>query len=321
MCTPPTPHPPDTHLGTTVLTCMSFSWLWCSKINTRSWSSSTVPWRRLFSSTMALRRCSSSCFLSVSILIWKGSWEWVGRIKEPQEARLNCDLFSVWKTAALLFIGKEAETGETACTCNQRLAPEESEWNKSVCLPPHPLHKLAEEEWEEETLEGWNVCCQAKEEEARGKVRPLCSLEFPRDKAKEGHPVPLPGHWRITLLHSRIQGLQNTGLLIFFFSKHGEFPKSSFRVWEQWSVLQEKGSENLVELWACKYVRQSPFTIPDKDPPNPFSSYRQQTVFGNLQAGHKRDSTQSPAICYRDLVFSGIMLPYVEILSNYQGHW
>lgn len=56
-------------LPVSLLTCRSLSWLCLSRMRTRSCSSSTVPWRRSFSSIMALRRCSSSRFLSVSILI------------------------------------------------------------------------------------------------------------------------------------------------------------------------------------------------------------------------------------------------------------
>lgn len=61
-----------------LLTCRSLSWLCLSRMRTRSCSSSTVPWSRSFSSIMALRRCSSSRFLSVSILICRGMRAGVG---------------------------------------------------------------------------------------------------------------------------------------------------------------------------------------------------------------------------------------------------
>lgn len=61
-----------------LLTCKSLSWLCLSRMRTRSCSSSTVPWSKSFSSIMALRRCSSSRFLSVSILICGGKRGGVG---------------------------------------------------------------------------------------------------------------------------------------------------------------------------------------------------------------------------------------------------
>jgi len=61
-----------------LLTCRSLSWLCLSRMRTRSCSSSTVPWSRSFSSITALRRCSSSRFLSVSILICGGKRSGVG---------------------------------------------------------------------------------------------------------------------------------------------------------------------------------------------------------------------------------------------------
>lgn len=67
-----TPFPPSSLSCCCLLTCRSLSWLCLSRMRTRSCSSSTVPWSRSFSSIMALRRCSSSRFLSVSILICRG---------------------------------------------------------------------------------------------------------------------------------------------------------------------------------------------------------------------------------------------------------
>lgn len=73
-----TPFAPSSLSHRCLLTCRSLSWLCLSKMRTRSCSSSTVPWSRSFSSIMALRRCSSSRFLSVSILICGGKRGGVG---------------------------------------------------------------------------------------------------------------------------------------------------------------------------------------------------------------------------------------------------